>query len=84
MAVKVTVEKRPKRAGATGGSDPFYTGSLPPLIVFCPRSVPLPCPAHLPVPSAAYLSVPAKLRVKSPVKGTGLVLFRAAFTKGLG
>ena len=23
MAVKVTVEKRPKRAGATGGSDPF-------------------------------------------------------------
>ena len=61
-------------------------GSLPPLIVFWPRSVLLSSSAHLPVPSASYLSAAVTLAVKSPVKEAAVVLFRAGFTirAGLG
>ena len=55
-------------------------GSLPPLIVFWPRSVSLPSLSHLPVLSASYLHARVTPEVKSPGKDVSSELFTATFT----
>jgi hypothetical protein len=55
-------------------------GSLPPLIVFWPRSVFLPSLSHLPALSVAYLHARVTPEVKSPGKDVSSELFTGTFT----
>jgi predicted nucleic acid-binding Zn ribbon protein len=59
-----------------GGSDPFYTGSLPPILVFCP--CPNPMPGHEQPLCSQQLR--ATLRVTRKVKRRVMILFPARFT----
>src|SRR5258706_6181663 len=70
----------PRRRGGMGPLFCGRGGSLPPLIVFWPRSVFLPSLSHLPALSVAYLHARVTPEVKSPGKDVSSELFTGTFT----